>query len=58
METARSERHDAFVDEALEAEREMQRSGEYFAAEDVFGYVTARAEGKSARRPNPKRWRK
>ena len=30
----------------------MQRSGEYFAAEDVFRYVTARAEGKPARRPN------
>ena len=57
-ETARAERYDAFIDEALEAEQEMQRSGEYFAAEDVFRYVTARAEGKPARRPNPKRWRK
>jgi predicted transcriptional regulator len=57
-ETARAERDDQFADEAFEAEQEMQGSGEYFAAGDVFRYAIARAEGKPARRPNPKRSRK
>jgi len=58
QETARAERHDAFIAEAIEAEKEMETSGQYFAAEDVFRYMTARAEGKRARRPRPKAWRK
>ena len=57
-ETARAERYEAFIDEALEAEREMERTGVHYAAEDVFRYMTARAEGKPARRPKPKSWRK
>jgi predicted transcriptional regulator len=57
-ETARAERYGAFIDEALDAEREMERTGLHYAAEDVFRYVTARAEGKPARRPKPKPWRK
>ena len=56
IETSRAERHDAFVAEALEAEAEMEQTGRYYAAEDVFRYVRARAEGKRARRPKPKVW--
>jgi len=57
-ETARAERYEAFLDEALEAEREMEHTGLHYAAEDVFRYIAARAHGKAARRPKPKRWRK
>jgi len=57
-ETARAERYEAFLDEALEAEREMEHTGLHYAAEDVFRYIAARAQGKAARRPKPKRWRK
>ena len=57
-ETARAERYEAFVDEALQAEREMERTGLYYVAEDVFRYMSARAQGKTARRPKPKPWRK
>ena len=58
QETTRAERHDAFVDDALRAEREMKRTGLHFAAEDVFRYMTSRAGGKSVKRPRAKRWRK
>ncbi len=58
QETTRAERHDAFVAEALRAERELNRTGLHFAAEDVFRYMTARAGGKSVKRPRPKRWRR
>ncbi|PWT75207.1 MAG: hypothetical protein C5B46_02895 [Proteobacteria bacterium] len=57
-ETARAERFDAFIDEALLAEQEMEESGLYYAAEDVFRYAIARAEGRPTRRPKPKSWRK
>jgi len=57
-ETSRAERYDTFVDEALQAEHEMEETGLYYTAEDVFDYLAARAEGTAARRPRPKRWRK
>jgi len=57
-ETARAERYEAFLAEALEADRDMDDTGLYYAAEDVFRYMTARADGKRARRPRPKAWRK
>lgn len=57
-ETARAERYDQFLQQAVDAEREMEQSGMHYAAEEVFGYALARAEGKPARRPKPKRWRK
>jgi predicted transcriptional regulator len=57
-ETARAERYEAFLDEALQAEREMEHTGLHYVAEDVFRYMSARAQGKTARRPKPKSWRK
>jgi predicted transcriptional regulator len=57
-ETARTERYEAFLAEALEADRDMDNTRLYYAAEDVFRYMAARAEGKRARRPRPKAWRK
>lgn len=57
-ETARAELYEAFVQEALDAEAEMEHSGLHYAAQDVFRYVTDRAQGKPAKRPKPKPWRK
>ncbi len=57
-EAVRAELYETFLNEALQAEAEMERSGVYYAAEDVFRYMTARAEGKPARRPRPKSWRR
>jgi predicted transcriptional regulator len=57
-ETARAEQYDAFIEDAVEAEREHERSGTHYAADDVFAYMSARAAGKRPRRPRPKTWRK
>ena len=57
-ETTRAEQYDAFLDDALKAEAEVDRTGLHYAADDVFRYMTARAAGKRARRPKPKSWRK
>lgn len=57
-ETARAERSEAFLDDALRAERELERTGVHYPADDVFRYMTARARGKAARRPRPKTWRR
>ena len=57
-ETTLAERYDAFLDDALAAEREIERTGQYYAAEDVFRYMDSRIAGKRARRPRPRAWRK
>lgn len=57
-ETTRAERYEAFLDDALRAERDLERTGVAYAADDVFRYMTARARGKAARRPKPKTWRR
>lgn len=56
--TARAEDYEAFVDSALEADREFERDGRYYAADDVFRYMRARAAGKPARKPRLRAWRK
>ena len=43
-EAARAECYEVFLAEAQEADEEMERTGQYYAAEDVFRYLTARAE--------------
>ena len=57
-ETTRTERFAEFVAEAHEADREFERTGSYYEAEDVFGYFAARAAGNPARRPKLKTWRR
>jgi predicted transcriptional regulator len=47
-----------FVEDALDAEREMEASGLAYDAEDVHQYLRERAQGKQPRRPQPKSWRK
>ena len=54
-ETAREERMEAFVKEALAADRAIDETGEVFAAPDVHAWLLRLASGKKARRPNP--WR-
>ena len=50
------ERLREFVEEALEADREIERTGEVYAAEDVHAWLERLAKGKRAPRPKP--WRK
>lgn len=57
-ETARAEAFSEFVADALRAEREHERTGLHYDADDVLRYMTARAKGKPARRPKAKSWRK
>ena len=58
QQTTRAEQHEAFLDDALRADRELDRTGVHFAAVDVFRYMTARARNKLTRRLSPKSWRK
>ena len=51
------ERHEAFVKDALAAQREMEESGLAYAAEDVHEYLRAKARGRKVRRPKPVPWR-
>jgi predicted transcriptional regulator len=53
-----AERRRAFVRAALEAEREVDKTGVVYDAVDVHRYLRARAAGKRAARPKPKTWRK
>ncbi len=48
-----SEAYAAFVAEALEAEQEMQRTGEVYAMEDVHQYLLDKLDGKPVKRPRP-----
>lgn len=57
-ETERAERYESFVEEALQADREMNKTGRYYAADDVFRYAEARAAGKPAKRPRLRTWRR
>jgi len=58
QEATRAELYETFLKDALEADSDMERTGLHYAAEDVFQYMTARVEGKRARRPRPRSWRK
>ncbi len=51
------ERHEAFVRDALQADKEMQDTGVGYAAEDVHEYLRAKLKGRKVRRPRPVAWR-
>ena len=53
-----AERRRAFVRAAVEAERELEKTGLAYDAAEVHRYLRARAAGKRAARPKPKAWRK
>ena len=55
-ETARQERMEAFVKEALTADREIEESGEVYAARDVHAWLQRLAGGRKASLPKP--WRR
>jgi predicted transcriptional regulator len=52
----RQERVAAFVQEALDADRELEAGGEVFAAADVHAWLHRLAAGKPTPRPKP--WRR
>lgn len=54
-EVAREERLQAFVEEALEADRAIEAGGEVYAADDVHAWLERLAQGKRPARPKP--WR-
>ncbi len=47
-----------FGAEAAEAEQETEQSGQAYDAAEVFDYLEQRARGTSAKRPEPKPWRR
>ena len=47
-----------FVEEGLEAEAEMERTGEYYDGAEVHAWVRARLAGKKASRPRLRKWRR
>jgi predicted transcriptional regulator len=53
--TRREERMEEFVNEALEADRQIDEGGEVYAAADVHGWLARIAAGEKAARPKP--WR-
>jgi len=57
-ETTRAEHYAKFLAEAQQADDDFERSGTYYEAADVFAYLSARTDGKPARRPKAKTWRR
>jgi predicted transcriptional regulator len=51
-----AERRKAFIADALAAEKEVERTGLVYRAEDVHRYISARAAGKKPARPKPVKW--
>lgn len=51
----RSERQEAFLAEALASKREVAEGGPVFDAGEVLDYLRARAAGRKARRPAPRK---
>jgi predicted transcriptional regulator len=52
-----AERRRDFTAAALAARQEFADSGIGYAMEDIHPYIKARASGKKARKPKPRRWR-
>ncbi len=46
----------AFVEEALAADQEIERTGEVYRAEDVHAWIERLAKGRKSARPKP--WRR
>jgi len=46
----------AFVEEALAADQEIERTGEVYRAEDVHTWIEGLAKGRKSARPKP--WRR
>jgi predicted transcriptional regulator len=55
---AHEERMRAFVKEALDADKEIDRTGEVYAARDVHDWLLRLATNRNAKRPKPIRQRR
>lgn len=53
---ALAEKRRAFVADALAAQKEVEKTGLVYRAEDVHRYMRARAAGKKPSRPKPVKW--
>ena len=53
----RSELAEQFLEDAVAADEDMQRTGVGHDASEVHAYLVAKAQGKKVRRPRAKRWR-
>ena len=51
-----AEKRKAFVADALAAQKEVEKTGLVYRAEDVHRYMRARATGKKPSRPKPVKW--
>jgi predicted transcriptional regulator len=56
--TRRAELRREFIDEALAADRDMERTGRGYDFADVKAYFEAKLSGKRMPRPRLRRWRK
>lgn len=54
---ANAERRAQFVADAVSARTEAVKSGKGYFADEVHAYVSARVQGKSARKPGARTWR-
>ena len=52
---ALAQRRKAFVASALKAEQEVAQYGLVYDADEVFSYILAKAEGKRAAKPKPRK---
>jgi len=57
-ETRRAELRRKFVEDAMAADDDMQRTGLGYDLKDVKAYFEAKLSGKRAKRPRLKRWRR
>lgn len=55
--TTLAEQWKQFVTDALAAEKAARRTGKGYLANDVHGYLKAKASGKKVSRPKVKAWR-
>lgn len=52
-----AEKRAAFVADALASRAEAIKSGQGYSAAEVHAYITARASGKTVKKPKAKSWR-
>ncbi|MCW8917656.1 MAG: hypothetical protein OQL08_02425 [Gammaproteobacteria bacterium] len=55
-EISREERLHEFVQEAMQADRDIEEGGNIYRADDVHGWLKQLAQGAASKRPQP--WRK
>ncbi len=54
--TAAAEKLEGFVQQAIDSDADVERTGEMYRAEDVHAWIEKLASGKRASRPKP--WRR